>query len=341
MRNKIIAVCDRDERYLQGMQDYFSRKGIADFEIMVFDDLEQARQENAAGFDILLIGETIYSDSADEITADKKYLLWENGQCSDNRYPTIAKFQSMEQIFSKVLEEYAEDERCSGRMTRACDGTKLVCFYSPDRADAQTVAALAAGEALAARGSKVLYLNLRAFAGLEELFGEHCDTDVTDYFYFMLRYADKARYKLESMKRSIGGLDYLPPALDYADLVGISAEQWEQAIDLLTNGTDYEYLLIDLSELCQGFYSLLARSEQIIFVQGSSAQADGMRQQYERLLTARGGQGILNKTHHFRMSDGWEREYTRYAQLGSTRLGEELLGLMGDSRNGNRTGGRL
>ena len=27
MREKLLAVCDKDERYLQGMQEYFQRKG--------------------------------------------------------------------------------------------------------------------------------------------------------------------------------------------------------------------------------------------------------------------------------------------------------------------------
>lgn len=34
MREKLLAVCDKDERYLQGMQEYFQRKGTADFQIV-------------------------------------------------------------------------------------------------------------------------------------------------------------------------------------------------------------------------------------------------------------------------------------------------------------------
>ena len=41
MREKLLAVCDKDERYLQGMQEYFQRKGTADFQIVTFTALEQ------------------------------------------------------------------------------------------------------------------------------------------------------------------------------------------------------------------------------------------------------------------------------------------------------------
>ena len=40
MREKLLAVCDKDERYLQGMQEYFQRKGTADFQIVTFTALE-------------------------------------------------------------------------------------------------------------------------------------------------------------------------------------------------------------------------------------------------------------------------------------------------------------
>lgn len=325
MREKLLAVCDKDERYLQGIQEYFGKKGMADFSIVTFSSLSQAAgYSKNRRFEILLLGENVYDAAAAEIESEKTYLLWENGQAADKKYPVIAKYQAMGDIFAQVMEDYAADENCSGGSILTRHRTRLISFYSPDRADGQTAAALAAAEALASAGSRVLYLNLRAFAGFEELLHTEYEADITDYLYFVLQYADKALYKLESMKKTLGGLDYLAPALDYADLLQITKQQWEETMDILLENGSYEVIVLDLSEICQGFYPLLARSDKIILLSGSSGQAGAMYSQYCRLLEARGSGAIAEKTQNVRLPEHWERECTDYAHLAATRLGEQL-----------------
>lgn len=331
MTEKILAVCDRDERYLQGMQEYFERKGAADFHILIFSDLKQAlTYSQKRKFEIFLVGENVYTEIADDIQAKKKYLLGENGQAAGRKYPVIAKFQSMGEIFAQVMEDYAADASCSGSSVLTRNKTKLISFYSPDRPDGQTAAALAAGQILSNAGNKVLYLNLRAFAGFEDLLHTEYEADVTDYFYFVLQYADKALYKLESMRKSLGGLHYLPPALDYADLLQITMEQWEQAIDILMDSGSYEVIILDLSEICQGFYSLLARSDKIILLQGSCEQSQAMQSQYCKLLVARGAEMIADKTQVNRLPEGWEKECGDYERLAMTRLGDQMKRMLRD-----------
>ena len=147
---------------------YFQRKGTADFQIVTFTALEQViSYSQNKPIEILLIGENAYAEEAPNARAGKIYLLSENGHNVNAEYPAITKFQSMAGIFAQIMEEYAQDISCSGASVRNRKRTKLVSFYSPDRADAQTATALAAGQMLSNAGSKTLYLNLRAFAGCE------------------------------------------------------------------------------------------------------------------------------------------------------------------------------
>lgn len=234
----------------------------------------------------------------------------------------------MGEILAQVMEDYAQDAASCGGNFLSRKKTRLITFYSPDRADGQTAAALAAGQALTAAGQKVLYLNLRAFAGFEKLLHTQYEADVTDYFYFVLQYADKALYKLEGMRKSVGGLDYLPPALDYADLLQITGQQWETTIDTLLENGNYEVIILDISEICQGFYQLLARSDDIIFLTGNSRQAEAVKAQYEKLLTTREAQAVAEKTSYGRLPDNWEQECTDYEHLSSTRLGEQMKQLL-------------
>ena len=255
--------------------------------------------------------------------------------------PETEDYAIREEDIPQIMEEYAQDISCSGASVRNRKRTKLVSFYSPDRADAQTATALAAGQMLSNAGSKTLYLNLRAFAGFEELLHTEFEADVTDYFYFVLQYADKALYKLESMRKTLGELHYLPPALDYADLLQITEQQWEQAIDVLLDSGHYEVILLDLSEICQGFYSLLARSDKIVFLQGDSRQSQAMKMQYQKLLEARGAVKITDKTCYSTLPENWEKECCNYERLAATRMGELMKRELWDIRDRGAVNGEI
>lgn len=323
MRDKLFAICDRDEQYLQGIQDYLLRKKLAEFEILIFTTPEQAlAYSRNRHFEILLIGEEVYTPCVEEIQADKVYLLWENGKSGVTKYPLIAKYQSMAQILARIMEDYAGDSISADTLCHMGNRTRLLCFYSPDRTDAQTLAALTAGEILAQRGEKTLYLNLRAFAGFAMLLNTVYEADITDYLYFALKHSDRSVYKLESIKKTIGGLDYLPPALDYGDMLQLTETDWKKVLDTLVSSGNYDTIVVDLSEICQGFYTLLALSEKIYYIQGNTRHAKAMEEQYERLLTIRGEQNILNKTQKIDLPGWWEQQSYEYTCLAASGMGE-------------------
>ena len=109
MREKLLAVCDKDERYLQGMQEYFQRKGTADFQIVTFTALEQViSYSQNKPIEILLIGENAYAEEAENVRAGKIYLLSENGHNVNAEYPAITKFQSMAGIFARCCKGFTD-----------------------------------------------------------------------------------------------------------------------------------------------------------------------------------------------------------------------------------------
>ena len=54
------------------------------------------------------------------------------------------------------------------------------------------------------------------------------------------------------MKHTIHGMDYLPPALDYMDLMELDEKDWQNVLDTLLYSGDYTHIVIDLTEVCQG-----------------------------------------------------------------------------------------
>jgi hypothetical protein len=294
---KQLAICDRDVTYLELIQAYLNRKNLMDFEIHTFSTVEGAVDESwENGFEIFLIGEKTYNEEVKNIKAKKIFILKEDETSGVSEYEMVAKYQSMGNLVADILEKYASDEKCESNIKCGKNRTSLITFYSPEHHGAQSMSALAMAQLLADKGNKVLYLNLHGFSGFEELMGISYDADITDFMYFVLKHSEKLLYKLEGMKRSIRGVDYLPPALDFADLVNIKADEWKKALDLVLYSGDYTHIIVDLSENCQGFYEILDRSDNVyILYNDNSTYSQATLNHFKRMLQAKEWDKIIDK----------------------------------------------
>lgn len=331
MKVRQLAICDSDSGYLRMLQAYLQRRNPADFEILIFDAVHKALEASRrAPFEILLVGEGIYDTDVAKISAAKRFVLQEDGLKEIAGCSVIAKYQSMERLIAQVLGEYALDESCRSVERRGKNRTRLVSFYSPDRHRGQSVAALGAAQVLAEDGDQVLYLSMMPFAGFEELLQTEYDADVTDFMYFVLNHSEKLLCKLDSIKRSIRGVDYLPPALDYEDLVAIDRKDWETVADLLLYSSDYTYIVMDLSETCKGFYDLLESSDQVYLLTDSdSVCGRAMLSHFRHLLRAKEWDGILARTVEFELPPNWERQCGMLENLAASPVGICMKGVLG------------
>lgn len=331
MKVRQLAICDSDSGYLKMLQAYLQKKNPADFEILIFDTVDKALEASHENpFEILLVGEGIYDTDVMKVSASKRYMLQEDGSKEAAGCSVIAKYQSMERMIAQVLEAYALDENCGSVERRGRNRTRLVSFYSPDRHRGQSAAALAASQILADEGHQVLYLNMMPFAGFEELLQTQYDSDVTDFMYFVLTHADKLLYKLDSLKRCIHGVDYLPPALDYTDLAAIDRKEWERVTNLLLYSSDYTDIVVDLSETCQGFYDFMENSDQVyLLTDRSNVYGRAMTAHFEHLLRAKECDGILARTVGFELPPDWEQQLTDPEDLALSPVGICMKGVLG------------
>lgn len=307
MKERQLAICDKDTEYLETLQSYLLKKKPAGFEILVFSSILQAVEASKeSGFEILLVGESTYDTNVEQVNVQKIFILLENGLSGIREHSALSKYQPMGALIGQVLDAFSLDEGAPGLSGCTKSRTKLICFYSPDRHGGQTAAALCASRLLADKGKRVLYLNLSAFAGFEELLQTKYDADITDFMYFVLKHSDKLLYKLEAIKRTLQGVDYLPPALDYADLREIAQEDWKRMLDALLYSGSYTQVIIDLTEVCQGFYHILDRSDRVYVVTGQTARACAALNQYQNLLLARQYGQIIEKTRIVNLSSDWD-----------------------------------
>lgn len=330
MKARQFAICDKDIGYLKMLQAYLQKKNPADFEILIFDTVEKALEAcREAPFEILLVGEGIYDTNVTKIGASKVYILQEDGLKGITGYSMIAKYQSMERLLAQVLEEFALDDSCNSVGRRGKNKTNLISFYSPNRHRGQSAAALGAAQILAEEGHRVLYLNLMPFTGFEELLRTKYDSDVTDFMYFVLNHSDKLLYKLDSLKRCIHGVDYLPPALDYADLLPIDKKDWQTVVNLLLYSSDYTDIVMDLSETCQGFYDLLEDSDQVyLLTDSTNMYGRAMLSHFHHLLQAKECDKILAHTVEFELPANWEKQCDHLENLAASPVGICMRGVL-------------
>lgn len=330
MGAKRFAICDRDQEYLKMLQAYLLKRNPTDFTVLIFDTINKALEASKEEpFEILLIGEEIYDTNVTKIDAAKVYILQEDGTKEITGYCTVAKYQSMERMIAQVLAEFALDDNCTTTNRCSKNKTSLISFYAPDRQKGQSVAALCTAELLADEGHRVLYINLLPFSGFEELMQTSYESDITDFMYFVLNHSDKLSYKLDSLKRCIHSVDYLPPALDYADLHAIGREEWEQFLNLLLYNSDYDWIILDLSEVCQGFYDMLEKSETIyLLTDNTTIYAQAMLTHFKKLLQAKEHTKILQQITEFTLPAHWEEQCRSLENLTSSSVGIRMKGVL-------------
>lgn len=330
MKAKRLAICDNDSGYLRMLQAYLQKKNLADFEILIFDTVKKALEISGENpFEILLVGEGIYDASVAKVNVSKVFILQEDGLKGITGYSTLVKYQSMERLIAQVFEAFVQDENCSSAKRCGKNKTALISFYSPDRHKGQSAAALGAAQVLAEEGYQVLYLNLLPFTGFEALIRTNYESDVTDFMYFVLNHSDKLLYKLDSLKRCIHGVDYLPPALDYEDLLHINKEEWGTVLNLLLYSSDYTHIVIDLSETCQGFYDLLENSDKVYLITDrTTVYGRAMLSHFKQLLQAKEYDRILAHTAEVELPMNWENQCDTLENLAISPVGIHMKGVL-------------
>lgn len=334
MNKKRLAICDKDRDYLSMMQAYLLKKNPAGFEIIVFDSAKEAAAASKnEPFEIFLVSEGTYDTSVINVEAQKIFILQENGLAGITGYSMVEKYQSMERLIGQVLDEFALDENCMSAGSRGKTPSKLISFYAPDRHKGQSIAALTAAQVLSDMGNKTLYISMQPFSGFEQLLGVKYEADITDFLYFVLKHSDKLLYKLEGIKRIVHNVDYLPPALDYSDLMNIEADEWKRCFDAILYSSDYAYIVVDLTETCKGFYELLERSDKLYILSENNNISRAMQAQFEQLMRTKELGATFEKSVCFHLMKGWDDCQLNIEQLSVSPLGAHMKGIL--TQNGS------
>ena len=293
--NHILAICDAEEEYASKLTDYFNLKEGFPFQVRYFSTLEKLLyfMEQQIVEAVLVSEEYLENLKSKQAVSTIITLSSECSMLDGNEY-RIYKYQSSEILIKELLQILSRDAQGSGHITRNVQ-LKVIGLYSPVKRSLQTTFGLTLGQFLVKKG-KSLYINLEGFSGLNTMLKRNFQRDLSDLLYYIKNGEHGLTYILGSMVETVNGLDILPPMLCQMDLVSIEAKEWLLLFFEIEKYSDYEYLILDLSDSVQGLFEILRQCSIIYTMTETDGFAMAKIEQYEEMLKLCQYEDVLQKT---------------------------------------------
>lgn len=296
MAQTILAICDGEVNYSERLYAYLRNKESESLKVIWFTRLNELEEYLVnRRIDILLICPKMYEESNNLSNTDLVILLSSEKYSSEDGIAHIYKYQSAETIYKSVMRYCSMNNQAVIR--RNCDKPlSIIGVYSPVKRSFQTTFAITAGQILAEKG-KTLYINFESFSGFDSVMASKNKSDLMDLMYFWSCGAENFSYRLGSVLERIGSLDYIPPVHSFMNYEGISGKQWIEFIKAFEEYTDYEYLILDLSENVNGLFDVLRLCSKVYTLTDNKRISTAKISQYEALLSECSYEDVIDKTY--------------------------------------------
>ena len=290
-----ILICDKQTEFVMALQQELA-KALAktELEVQAFNDVDRLLEncrlyESKAAF----IGEQFLSAFETEALLERTeriiYLT------EDKKRDGIFKYQPITGLVREIIEKLLETDEGFGRLQSAgLKGAQIIGIYSPVRPILQSTLALTLGQVMAAE-KRVLYLNFEPYSGMEYLMQREFSQGLTDLFFYISSPEERLAMRIETLVEKVGKLDYIPPAVAFPDIEEFGAQGLLRLIDRVSKETEYEVLILDLSEI-GGIYSLLLRCDRILCPYCDDPLARAKVDAFENTLDYLKLEAILEKT---------------------------------------------
>lgn len=173
----------------------------------------------------------------------------------------IDKYQSAEVIINNLM-EYLIDYYDLGIDSNGVT-SRIVGLYSPCRGEVERDLAMGICNYLG--GSRALYISFNEF---ETIGSELEGADLSDLMYFYLRNNPAVPTKAQMIVKEYEGVSYIPPVKYSKDLRNIDTGQWLSLIEKISQGGQYEYIVVDIGSVVSDPFEMLKACDYKYLVAG-------------------------------------------------------------------------
>ena len=285
MDKKILAIFDSEENYAYRLMDFIGEKTNLPFEVYVFTEDEKFYScTRIKDIECLLISESAYNRDVEALKIPHIIILSESGKNLNKALRHISKYQSSENILHEIMEYYTDQsETIPSTFRTDLRKMQVIGIYTPIKRCLQTTFSLTFGQMLA-RNHKTLYLNFETYSGFSKMLSRSFHSDISDLMYYFECAREKLSYRIESIVETVNGLDFIPPAQLYQNLAGIRGEQWIDLFHEMERATEYEFLILDLTEGVLDRWDVLRSCDRVYTISRDDSLAKAKIEQYEKAL---------------------------------------------------------
>ena len=328
--NHVLAVCDSETEYAYQLVDYLSNKKGFPFQVQLFTSEKTLKEYSMHHpISIALIAQKDFSEEIREFPINHLLILGEDYGEKIYDIKVLYKYQSSEHLIKELLDWIAR-EGILGRTSVDSKELKLIGVYSPVGKCLKTSFSFVLGQLLSKK-HKVLYLNMESYSGLGKLLQKDFVTDLSELIYYLQNSRENFIYRMGSITEHVGELDMLPPFDSFLDFISVSQDEWIQLFQEIERGSDYEYLILDLSDAVQGLFDILRLCNVVYTLSREDGFAMAKITQYEEVLKTSNYEDVWKKTKHYTIpmiknlpSGLLQLTYTELAEFVRERIDEDL-----------------
>ncbi len=299
MIERSIAVCDGDPRYALELGSAISEMIPSEFEVASFTGvdtlIEYAREHHV---DVSIVSESAYDPGLREALPGTLLILRETPDFAPEGAILIDRFISKKDLLQSVIKELPDSmEGCLVKRMTA-KSWRVIGIYSPVRRCLQTNFALSLGQILA-QDHKVLYVNFENYSGLSARVGEEFKSNMVDLLYYYDCDPDRLSIRIPLMIYHMGPLDVIPPAPSYYDTYERNGGKWVEILKTIENATEYEYVILDLTDSMSGLLDVLEYCDRIYTCVKSDESSRAKLAEYEKWMVDHSRADVMGKSVKF------------------------------------------
>ena len=279
----LLLIVDSETSYAKKLSEYINSKDYYLFSARSFADPASLNEYIAANtFDLILVGDTLI-DLINIDNNDQRLIVLSHNGVTDSSLRSIYKYQNCDNILRDILKYASADSHYKSLVSRK-NNLKIIGFFSPVHRSYQTALALSLGKQLS-KHHRTLYINLESFPGLDCIINRRFDKDLSEIMYSVNSKSSDVSSLIAGYSVDYDNLDILPTMNHLQDFQSIPCSEWLRFFQSIEETTDYEYIILDISECINGLFDILHQCSKIITTIDSDTISTSKLQLFENNLT--------------------------------------------------------
>ncbi len=288
-----ITICDTERDYAMRLMEFFYAHADFPCSLRVCTEPERLGEISPPEATQLLI----ISQSAAGLVKDpsvypcRLFLTEGDGERPEGEERQIGKYNSPSAVLSAARRIYLEEGPALPLRSSAAGPLRISGIYSPAGGCLKTSTALTLGRILGEE-RRSLYVSLEACSGLARRLGIDLRGSLADLVYYSACSPDRFASQVALLACRWETLDILPPMRSWMELQSVTESEWQGFLDALGERTEYEELVLDLTEQADGFTGLLRRCGRLWIPEGQTAAAEAKLENFREILQKHGAEDI-------------------------------------------------